>query len=96
MFRTWACLRAVRAGPDTRLLDIACGPDYVAAAAAAAGCYVTGLDFSPAMVQQTAASHCGIACVVGDAETLQGVADESLDAVTIDWGCCSSRSRRWP
>jgi len=43
-------LDAVGAGPGVRLLDVACGPGYVAAAAARRKSSVVGIDFSPAMV----------------------------------------------
>src|SRR5580765_753377 len=45
-----ALLRAVRAGRGTRLLDVASGPGFVAAAAAHSGAAVIGLDFASAMV----------------------------------------------
>ena len=47
-----ALLDAVGTGPGTRLLDVATGPGFVAAAAAARGAEVTGLDFAGAMVRE--------------------------------------------
>src|SRR5467141_2531678 len=43
-------LDAVNAAAGTRLLDVATGPGVIAAAAAARGARVVGLDFSPAMM----------------------------------------------
>lgn len=48
---TEAMLDAVRAGPGTRLLDLACGPGHVTAAAHARGAEALGIDVTPAMVQ---------------------------------------------
>ena len=50
-------LDAVNAGPDTRLLDVACGPGDAAAAAAARGARATGVDFAAAMVAQASQLH---------------------------------------
>ena len=41
-----AVLDAVRVAPGTRLLDVASGPGFIAAAAAARGADVVGLDFA--------------------------------------------------
>jgi SAM-dependent methyltransferase len=38
-------------GPNTRLLDIACGSGYAAALAAARGATVTGIDIAPALLE---------------------------------------------
>ena len=69
----------------TRLLDVACGPGYVAAAAAARGAVATGVDFSAAMVESAAASYPGIAFRQGSAEELP-FPDASFDAVAISFG----------
>jgi len=47
-----ALLEAAGAGPGTRLLDVACGPGFIAGAAAQRGAAVVGLDFSAAMIAQ--------------------------------------------
>jgi SAM-dependent methyltransferase len=60
-------LDAVHAGPNVRLLDIATGPGYVAAAAARRGASVTGVDFAPAMVQQARRLHPDLDFREGDA-----------------------------
>src|SRR5438093_7079751 len=44
-------LDAVGAKKGVRLLDVACGPGYAAAAAAERGAEVVGVDFSSAMVE---------------------------------------------
>ena len=43
-------LEASAVSADKRVLDVACGPGHVAAAAAARGAAAQGLDFSAAMV----------------------------------------------
>src|SRR5205809_5749972 len=43
-------LDAAGAGPGVRLLDVACGPGYAAAAAVERGSSVIGIDFSSEMV----------------------------------------------
>src|SRR4051812_30518691 len=61
-------LDAVGAGAGVRVLDIATGPGYVAAAAANRGAIVTGVDFSAPMVAEAAKRHPGIDFRQGDAE----------------------------
>jgi ubiquinone/menaquinone biosynthesis C-methylase UbiE len=48
---TEAMLNAVRAGPGTRLLDLACGPGHVTAAAQTRGAEALGIDVTLAMVE---------------------------------------------
>lgn len=48
---TDAMLDAVRAGPGTRLLDLACGPGYTTAAARERGAEAMGLDVAPGMIE---------------------------------------------
>lgn len=43
-------LEAIGAGPQTKVLDVACGSGYMTAMAAASGAQVEGVDFSPNMV----------------------------------------------
>src|SRR3984893_5601278 len=52
-----ALLDAVGASSGTRLLDVATGPGFIAAAAAARGARVLGLDFSPAMIAEARRRH---------------------------------------
>src|SRR5438477_11403025 len=63
-------LDAVGAQAGVRLLDVACGPGFITAAAAARGADVVGLDFSPAMIARATELHPSIAFREGDAEAL--------------------------
>ena len=73
----------VRAG--TGLLDVACGPGYVAGAAAARGARVIGLDFSPLMVAEARRRYPDLEFCEGDAEALPfGVG--RFDAVVMNFG----------
>lgn len=78
-------LAAARVGPGTRLLDVASGPGYVAAEAAALGASPTGVDFSAEMVALAARRYPNVTFREGDAEALP-FADASFDAVTINFG----------
>jgi SAM-dependent methyltransferase len=63
-------LDAVDAGAGTRLVDVATGPGYVAAAAAARGAEVTGVDLSEAMLAFARARVSAAEFVHGDATAL--------------------------
>ncbi len=63
----------VRSG--SRALDLASGPGYIAAAAAARGAQVTGSDFSSEMVTLAREQHPDVAFEVADAESLPFPAD---------------------
>lgn len=65
-----ALLDAVRVKRGSNFLDIACGPGYVAAAAAKRGATVLGVDFSDAMIAQARKLYPGIEFREGDAEEL--------------------------
>ncbi len=78
-------LDAVGAGPNTRLLDVATGPGLIAAAAAARGAEVAGIDFSAAMIATATRTHRGIAFQEGDAEALS-FESGSFDAVVMNFG----------
>jgi SAM-dependent methyltransferase len=78
-------LKAVGVNAGTRLLDVASGPGYVAAAAAEAGATVIGVDFSSEMVGLAARLYPGLRFQEGDAESL-AFADASFDAVAINFG----------
>jgi len=82
-------LKAVGATRGLRLLDVACGPGYVAAAAARLGCSVVGLDFSSAMVEiagkMFSAENTDLEFRVGDAERLT-MPNDSFDAVVMNFG----------
>ena len=78
-------LDAVRVKSAVRLLDIASGPGYVAAAAANRGAIVLGIDFSGAMIEQARQLHPGIDFRQGDAEQLP-VGNGLFDAAVMNFG----------
>jgi SAM-dependent methyltransferase len=78
-------LSAAGVGKGTRLLDVASGPGYVAAAAAELGASPVGVDFSSEMVALAKRRYPSIDFREGDAEALT-FEDASFDAVTINFG----------
>lgn len=78
-------LDAVGARVGTRLLDVACGPGFVAGSAAARGADVIGLDFSPAMIAQARRAQPTVQFREGDAEALP-FGPSSFDAVVMNFG----------
>jgi SAM-dependent methyltransferase len=73
------------AGPGDEVLDVACGPGIVACALAAVARHVTGIDLTPAMIEQAAAKQRALGLgnltwVVGDAVPLP-FADRSFSVV---------------
>jgi SAM-dependent methyltransferase len=78
-------LDAARVGPGMRLLDIACGPGFVASRANMRGAAASGLDFSPAMLALARSRDGAIGIVQGDAEALPH-ADGAFDAVVSNFG----------
>jgi len=83
-------LPAAGARAGMRLLDIACGPGYVTAAAAARGAFAVGLDFAASVVsaaqrRHTQAAPGSIEFRQGDAEALL-FPDASFDAVVCSFG----------
>ena len=82
-------LNAVAARNGVRLLDVACGPGYVAAAAARLGCSVVGIDFSAEMIarakEMTQHSIGEMEFREGDAENL-AFPNSSFDAVVMNFG----------
>jgi SAM-dependent methyltransferase len=80
-----ALLDAAEIGEGRAVLDVACGPGMVAAAAAARGAKVRGLDFSASMLGVARARHPGIPFDQGDAEAL-AYPDGSFDAVVSNFG----------
>jgi ubiquinone/menaquinone biosynthesis C-methylase UbiE len=78
-------LDAVQVRRGMRLLDVASGPGYVAAAAAQEGASVVGIDFAAAMVAEASRRYPAVKFQQGDAEELP-FADASFDAVTINFG----------
>ena len=78
-------LDAVRISPGQRLLDVACGPGYVARAAAQRGAVATGLDFSAAMVRLAQEANPSLEFRQGDAQALP-FADNNFERVVMNFG----------
>lgn len=78
-------LDAAAAKPGGKVLDVACGAGYAAAAAAERGCSATGVDFSPTQVALAARLHPTLVFCEGDASALPFGADE-FDAVVSNFG----------
>ena len=78
-----ALLRAAGVGKGTRLLDVASGPGYVAAAAAGLGASVVGVDLSSEMVALAGGRYPGLEFMEGDAEALP-FPDRSFAAVELN------------
>lgn len=72
-------------GEGCRVLDVASGPGYVAAAAAALGATARGVDLCENMRDLALENYPDIAFELADAEALP-FADESFDAVLINFG----------
>jgi SAM-dependent methyltransferase len=78
-------LDAAGVGSGTRLVDVACGPGYVAAAATQRGAAAIGIDFSPAQVALAKLLHPGVDVREGDAMALP-ISNRSADAVVSAFG----------
>jgi SAM-dependent methyltransferase len=78
-------LDAAGVGRGKRLLDVACGPGRLTAAAAARGAEVAGVDFSDRMIERARRLFPALDFRVGDAEALP-FPDESADAVVVNFG----------
>ena len=78
-------LDAVAGANGASLLDIACGPGYVAVEAKRRGWPSVGIDFSEAMVTLARKLHPGIEFQVGDAEAL-GFDDATYDRAVMNFG----------
>ena len=89
-----ALLDAAGVGAGRSVLDVACGPGFVAAGAAERGAVARGLDFSAAMLGVARARHPGIAFDQGDAEVLP-YADGEFDAVVSNFGITTCLSQWW-
>ena len=77
-------LDAADVGKGSRVLDVATGPGYAAAAAHARGASVVGVDVATAMVQLAGSRYPGIDFRAADAETLP-FEDGSFDAVVSNF-----------
>src|SRR5262249_30558330 len=80
-----ALLNAARGTTGKRVLDVACGPGYVAAAAAGRGAVAIRGDFSSEVLEEAGGGYPGIDFREGDAEDLS-FPDLSFDAVTMNFG----------
>lgn len=80
-----ALLAAVNMRNGVRVLDVACGPGYVASAAKAAGAEPIGVDFSSEMVRLARARNPDIEFRVGDAQSLD-FPDSSFDVAIMNFG----------
>jgi ubiquinone/menaquinone biosynthesis C-methylase UbiE len=78
-------LDAAGVSEGARVLDLACGPGIVAAAAQRRGTSVSGLDFSPAMLAVARSANPDIRFHEADAEAIP-MADRSLDIVISNFG----------
>ncbi|WP_347403033.1 methyltransferase domain-containing protein [Roseicyclus salinarum] len=76
---------AVGARPGIAALDLCCGQGNVAAGLCKAGAWVTGLDFSPAMLKLARTAVPEAQFVEGDAMSLS-FEDGAFDVVTIGFG----------
>jgi len=84
--RRWRRLAATAAvQPGDRVLDACCGTGDLALADLAAGGAVTGLDFSPRMLERARAKSTAVEWVRGDALALP-FADGAFDAATVGFG----------
>ena len=68
-----------------KVLDVACGPGYVAGQIHKRGALVTGIDFSPAMITLAKKLYPGIDFREGDAQQLD-FSDSSFDRVVMNFG----------
>lgn len=78
-------LEAVGVGDGMRVLDVATGPGYAAAAASLRGADAVGIDFAAAQVALARAQYPTLEFHQGDAEALP-FPDESFDAVVSNFG----------
>jgi len=78
-------LAAVGMKPGMRLLDLACGPGNITAAARRLGAIPVGVDFSRNMILRARKKNPGIEFVEGDAERLE-FKFESFDGVVMNFG----------
>ncbi|HIF08722.1 MAG TPA: class I SAM-dependent methyltransferase [Sneathiellales bacterium] len=78
-------LDAVGAGQGMRILDVATGPGYVAAAATTRGAVGVGIDFSEPQIELARQQFAGSEFHVSDAEDLP-FPDQDFDGVVINFG----------
>jgi SAM-dependent methyltransferase len=80
-----ALLDAARVVGGTRMLDVACGPGFLASCGRERGAVARGLDFSSAMLAIARARETELCFDEGDAEALP-YADASFDSVVANFG----------
>jgi ubiquinone/menaquinone biosynthesis C-methylase UbiE len=78
-------LEAAHIKRGSSVLDVACGPGYVAEAASALGAVPKGVDFSPEMIRLAKIRNPAISFCTGDAQRLD-FEDGSFDAVVMNFG----------
>jgi ubiquinone/menaquinone biosynthesis C-methylase UbiE len=78
-------IETARVAPNMSILDVACGPGYVSAAAKKLGANPTGIDFSKEMITIARRIFPGIPFVEGDAQQLP-FADAEFDRVLMNFG----------
>jgi SAM-dependent methyltransferase len=78
-------LDAASVSGGSRILDVACGPGFLAADAAKRGATAAGIDFAPNMVAIARSMNPGADIREGDAQALP-FADRSFDAVVCSLG----------
>jgi ubiquinone/menaquinone biosynthesis C-methylase UbiE len=76
---------AAQIAPGMRILDVACGPGYVSAAAKQLGAIPTGIDFSKEMVAIASRIFPGIDFIEGNAQKLP-FAHARFDRVLMNFG----------
>ncbi|MGZ6109612.1 MAG: class I SAM-dependent methyltransferase [Gemmatimonadaceae bacterium] len=82
-----ALLDAVNAKNKDRALDVCCGQGNVSEAMKSRGCDVSGLDFSPAMLQMARQRVTGVRFLEADAQDLP-FRDDEFDVVVSNFGIC--------
>ncbi|MBD3666231.1 methyltransferase domain-containing protein [Sulfitobacter sp. TSTF-M16] len=78
-----ALLDALHLRPGMRLIDLACGPGYVAGAAAALLINAEGIDFAPAMIETAQKRFPDLAFRIGD------ILDMPHDTASFDAAACN-------
>jgi ubiquinone/menaquinone biosynthesis C-methylase UbiE len=80
-----ALIDAARVSSGLEVLDVACGPGYVSAAAAQIGAIPTGLDFSESMIRTAQRTYPSIRFLEGDAQRLP-FTESTFDRVVMNFG----------
>lgn len=78
-------LTAANVSAATELLDVACGPGYIAGYANKRGANATGIDFAPGMIAEAKKNFPGVEFLEGDAERLE-FDDNTFDVVICAFG----------